>query len=258
LPEDGPKSLADIYNFAERINSIQGAYGIGVNGSDPHRLYKKIIPFMWTFGGDIFDAQGKLIINSAQNAQAFEYYLSLSRVGIIETQKKLDDMFARGELGMWLSGSWLIEKIKNVNPLLNYAVTVIPGIEAGKAGLSFAGGEYLAINKNTKNSELAEKFISFMTKGENALKFCKEVPEAGFPADKNFYNDKYYNTLPFVPVFADQLRYARMTPVHPKWLDIESALENAAVEVLYGKKSTWESLNELQTLLEQITAPQSK
>ncbi len=258
LPEDGPKSLADIYNFAEKINSIQGAYGIGVNGSDPHRLYKKIIPFMWTFGGDIFDVQGKLIINSAQNAQAFEYYLSLSRVGIIETQKKLDDMFARGELGMWLSGSWLIEKIKNVNPLLNYAVTVIPGIEAGKAGLSFAGGEYLAINKNTKNSELAEKFISFMTKGENALKFCKEVPEAGFPADKNFYNDKYYNTLPFVPVFADQLRYARMTPVHPKWLDIESALENAAVEVLYGKKSTWESLNELQTLLEQITAPQSK
>lgn len=252
LPEDGPKTLQDIYTFAEKINSIQGVYGIGVNGSDPHRLYKKIVPFMWIYNGGIFDNENHLKLNTAQNAQAFEYYLSLSRVGIIETQKKLDDMFARGELGMWLSGSWLLEKIKNVNPLLNYSVMVIPGLEAGKPGISFAGGEYLSINKNAKNRELAEKFISFLTKGENALRFCKEVPEAGFPADINFYNDKYYNTLPFMPIFADQLKYARMTPVHPKWLDIESALENSIVEVLYGKKSSWESLNELQTSLEAI------
>lgn len=252
LGDEGPKTLQDMYNYAEKISVLPGVYGFGVNGSDPHRLYKKIVPLMWTFGGEIIDKDGKITITSPQNAQAFEYYQKLSQVGLIETQKKLDDMFARGEIGLWLSGSWLIDKIKGVNPLLNYGVCLFPGLDASKPGISFAGGEYLAINKTAKNKDLAQKFITFMTKGENALKFCKEVKEAGFPADMSFYNDNYYQTLPFMPIFADQLKHARMTPVHTKWLDLEAAIENAIVEVLYGKKGSYEALNEIQANMESV------
>ncbi len=252
LGEDAPKTLQDLYNYAEKISAIPGVYGFGVNGSDPHRLYKKIIPFMWTMGGEIIDKNGNLVLSSQPNAQAFDFYQKLSQVGLIETQKKLDDMFARGEIGLWLSGSWLLDKIRDVNPLLNYGVCLFPGVDAGKPGVSFGGGEYLAINKSTKNKALSEKLIAFLTKGENALKFCKDVKEAGFPADMNFYYDKYYQTLPFMPIFADQLKYSRITPVHPKWLDLETAIENAVVEVLYGKKGSWEALNEVQQSMEAI------
>lgn len=55
-----------------------------------------------------------------------------------------------------------------------------------------------------------------MTDGENALKFCKNNKDAGFPADKQFHNDNYYQTLPFMPLFAEQLKYAKLTFVHPE------------------------------------------
>lgn len=249
LGENPPQTMEQVYQFAEKINSLNGVHGFGVNGSDAHRLYKKIITFIWSYGGDILDAQGNLVINSPQTVQAFESYLNLSRVGIIETQKKLDDMFARGEIGMWISGTWLIDKIKDVNPFLNYSVALIPGLTPEKPGVSFAGAQYLSVNNKAKNKALAEKFIKFMTNGENALKFCKNNKDAGFPADKQYHNDNYYQTLPFMPIFAEQLKHAKLTPIHPKWLDIESALENAIVEVLYGKKGTYEALNEMNSSL---------
>lgn len=244
LPEEAPKTLDEMYKYAEAINSLgNGVYGFGVNGSDPHRLYKKILPFIWTYGGKVIDDNGEVNFLRAENIKAVEMYKKLSQVGIIETQKKLDDMFARGEIGIWISGSWLIEKIKATTPFLNYSVALFPGVTPDRKGISFAGAEYLAINKSTKNLALAEKFVNFMTKGENALKLCKAIKEAGFPADKAYHNDKYFQTLPLMPIFAEQLKHSKLTPVHPKWLDIEAKLENVTMEILYGKKGSYEAFN---------------
>ena len=86
-----------------------------------------------------------------------------------------------------------------------------------------------------------------MTNGKNAIRFCKKIIEAGFPADKNYYNDDYYKTKPKRELFSRQLEHARMTPVSPRWLDIESIIEKAAVEALYGKRSATKALNEAQS-----------
>ncbi len=245
LSSDAPKTVDEIYQIAEKINANgNNVYGFGVNGSDPHRLYKKILPFIWTYGGKLLDSNGIVKLDFPENVKAVEMYKKLSQVGIIETQKKLDDMFARGEIGIWISGSWLIEKIKAINPFLDYNVALFPGLTNEAPGISFAGAEYLAINKSTNNRVLAEKFVKFMTNGENALKLCKSIKEAGFPADKNYHNNNYFQTLPFMPIFAEQLKYSKLTPVHPKWLDIETILENAVVEVLYGKKGSYDALSQ--------------
>src|SRR5690606_30513407 len=137
-----------------------------------------------------------------------------------ETQRQLDAAFVDGKLAFWLSGGWLLEKIKNENPNLNFGVTSVPG-NGTNQGVSFAGGEYLAISSNSANIELSKKLVKFMTDGKNSIRFCKEVIEAGFPADKNYYNDEFYQSQPNRLVFAKQLESAKMTPVHPKWLDME-------------------------------------
>ena len=61
------------------------------------------------------------------------------------------------------------------------------------------------------------------------------IPEAGFPAVTSAYDDPSLRADPFKSAFATQLLNARMTPVHPKWLDIESIIENAVVRVLLGE-----------------------
>jgi maltose-binding protein MalE len=51
---------------------------------------------------------------------------------------------------------------------------------------------------------------------------------------------------PVKTVFAQQLEHARMTPVHPRWLDLEAVIEKATVRVLLGEMSPKEALDEAQ------------
>ncbi len=246
-----PSNFDSLLLLSERINNIENMYGFGANGSDKHRLYKKIVAMFWSFGGDIINDKGVPVVNSPENIKAMDMYLELSRNGIIETQRQLDAVFTEGKLGFLLSGGWLIEKLKNENPTLSYHVAPIPNVN-GKQGISFAGGEYLAVSSKSKNKQLAKDFAKFMTDGINSIEFCKQIIEAGFPADKNYFNNEFYQTTPRRMIFADQLKNAKMTPVHPKWLDIENILEEATVEVLYGKKSSTDALNDAQNSIKNL------
>jgi ABC-type glycerol-3-phosphate transport system substrate-binding protein len=243
-----PQTLPDLLRIAEAIQNA-GAAGVGTNGPDANRLYKKILPLMWTFGGDVLDARGKPVINSPANVQALEFYLACSRTGIIETQRQIDAAFVQGSVGFWNSGSWLISKLASTN--VSYETFTMPGID-GRPGVSFAGGEYLAASQSTKQGVLARQFIRYMTAGKNAVAFCSSVNEAGFPAERAYFNDSSLIRIPAKAVFAKQLESARMTPVHPRWLDIQSVIEEAVVEALYGKASASEALNAAQDRLQEI------
>jgi len=252
LSQEPPKTIEDIIDYAKKINALDGIYGFGCNGSDPHRLYKKMLYFFWTFGGGVFDTEGNPIIDCQENISALETYIRISNYGFIETQRQIDALFARGKVGLWISGGWLLEKINKENPKLDFGVALMPGLKADEPGISFAGGEYLSISKQTQKYDLALKFVEFMTNGENSIKFCKQVIEAGFPADINYYNDPYYKQHENRKLFSEQLNYARMTPVSPKWLDIEAIIEKAAVEGLYGRKSATGALRDAQQSIEKM------
>lgn len=76
--------------------------------------------------------------------------------------------------------------------------------------------------------------------------------EAGFPADKNYYKDEYYQTHELRQTFSEQLEFAKMTPVHPKWLEIEAILEDYAVETLYLRMTPEMALNKAQEKVRQL------
>lgn len=244
IPEP-PKSFNEILANAPKINSLENIYAFGALGSDAHRLYKNIVIFFWSNGGDLFDSTGNIILNSAANIQALDLYVQLAQNGFIETQKQMDNAFAQGKIAYYISGAWLLDQIQRENPSLNFGITPIPSIGTHQ-GVSFAGGEYISISAKTKNYELSKKFVKYLTDGKNAIEFCKKINEAGFPADMNFYKDQFFQNHPYKKVFAEQLNYAKMTPVDPKWLDIEAILENAAVKALYGEQTPKEALDEAQ------------
>ena len=238
-----PTSIDEVITVAEKLHDA-GIKGWGANGADAHRLYKKILPLMWTLGGDVLDNQGRPTLYSPPNVAALEIYARLSRAGMIETQRQLDAAFIQGKIGMWNSGSWLLKKIAatpslRVTPVLQPAYGTAPGV-------SFAGGEYLAVSASTGNTQMARELVQFLIDGTNAVRFCKAVPEAGFPADSAFVRDPSLMNDPMKKVFSQQLASARMTPVHPRWLDLEEILEDAVERVLLGEADPTESLARAQ------------
>lgn len=248
LSVDSIKTFEDLL-LACKIMKNNGFNGFGVNGPDAHRLYKKIVTFLWSYGGDLIDKKGNFVLNSKQNKLAISKYKEFMLYGKLENQRNLDNEFIQGNLGFLISGAWIIEKIQNENQNLSYGVMTLPEVVYDKfrqKGISFAGGEYLAVTRAGQRKKLSEELIRYLTNGEVAIEFCKKIPEAGFPANKKYFNDEFYLNQPIRKVFAEQLNYAKMTPVHKDWLDIEVLLEEAVEEVLYSRKSVNKSLNDLQ------------
>ncbi|MCX7879540.1 MAG: extracellular solute-binding protein [Ignavibacteria bacterium] len=240
-----PENIEELIEISRKINDLNIGYGFGANGSDPHRLYKKILPLIWSYGGELVDSNRKIILHSGPAAQAFDTYFRLSRFGIIETQKQIDLLFVRGKIGFCFSGEWLIEMIAKTNPNLNYKVSLVPKTNQNR-GISFAGAEYLAINADSKEKEIAKELIKFFLRKETLLELCKKIPTAGFPADTTLLSDTRIINTEAKKVFSEQLKYSKMTPVHPRWLEIESIIENAVVEVIFQKKGVQQALQDAQ------------
>ncbi|GBD06339.1 putative ABC transporter-binding protein [bacterium HR21] len=249
LPQTPPQTWEELLQRASQLHSPPSLYGCGVNGADPHRLYKKVLPLVWSFGGDLLDSTGRPQLTAPPVVRAVRFYTELARVGLIETQRQLDDLFLQGKLGFWVSGAWLAEKLRQQQPRWEYSLALLPGQTPLQPGISFAGGEYLAISAASPRKELALALVRFLTAGETAVRFCRAVPEAGFPADQRFVQDSLLLSIPYRRHFAEQLRRARMTPVHPQWLELEAAFENAVVEALYGIHSPEKALERAQQLL---------
>lgn len=252
--ETPPTTIEQLQEMAGKIEALPGDYyGIGINGSDENRLYKKLVTMFWSNGGSLENERGEIQFASDLNAQALEKYVELSNLGIIETQKHIEPLFTQGKIGFWISGSWLLDKIKKDNPALDFGVALCPGMN-GNEGIAFAGGEYLAVTKKSPNQKLAKEFIRYMTDGVTAMGFCKSISDAGYPADQRYFNDPYFNSKPERKILIDQLNHARMTPVNPRWLVAQEAIEKAAVECLYGRSDAKSALVRAQERFNQESA----
>jgi len=241
----------DVLIASKKIQALpySDVYGFGANGSDPHRLYKRLLPFFWSYNGTVFK-ENQLQLMSQENIQALTMYVALSKEGIVETQRHLDGLFVKGKLGFWFSGSWLLTKLASTEKKFTYDVRTLPN--GTSQGISFAGGEFLAMNAGTTKKDLAIKFIKFLTDSEHSLQFCKSLPEAGFPASKQYFSDKSLLTLPYKSVFAQQLLSSKMTPVEPMWLDMETIIENSAVEAMLEVKTVNQALYDAQVTIQEI------
>lgn len=231
------KSWDQMIQMAKAVQERTGASGIGVNGSDAHRLYKKILPQFWSNGGDIIDSNGKPCFASAKNIEALTFYVKQLDAGVLESQKNLDDLFKRGKLAILFSGAWLLKPLKNV--AFHWYCAPFPGPD-GKDGVSFAGGEYLAVNSSSQMKAQANELVAFLTRPDIELRLAKAFNI--FPADTLMQRDSFYYKRDQGDVFIRQLRTAKMTPVHPKWLEIEAILEDEVAQALYKTKSAAEAL----------------
>lgn len=242
-----PQTMQELLEQSSKIKAIggEGIYGIGIVSQDLHQVYKRMLPIMWSNGGDILNASGKPTLDDSRNIEALEAYVDLVPNGIIESAKQLDKMFIQGKIGFWISGPWLLEKIPKEQPDLKFGLALVPGMKA-ETGLSFTGGDYLAISAQSNKRALALKLIQFLTAGEQTLRLCKLSITAGIPADTMAQKDTFFTKIQGFPIFIEQLKCSRLSSVHPKWLDIESAYELAVSQAVYGNLSPKQALSEAQ------------
>jgi len=238
-------------SLATGVTPLHPGEGIGVNGPDQHRLYKKFLPYVWSNGGELFDSTGMPTMDKPQNIEALQFYVNQLNYGTMETQKNLDDAFARGNLGIWFSGSWLLPQLAKA--AFHWHSIPFPG-NNNLDGESFAGGEYLAINAKSAMHREAELFLAYITRPDNELVFARDVNE--YPADVRSQSDTFYLHRREGSVFTAQLAHAKMTPVIPQWLDIEAIIEDEVSKALYKTETPEQAMQSMQRrAIERMSQP---
>jgi multiple sugar transport system substrate-binding protein len=247
-----PITMAQLKTAAQRINRLgPDIYGWGSNTAEKHRLYKKFLPFFWSYGAQIFSDDGKYCLLATEKAVvALRYYKELHECcGYVANQRGIEDAFLDGKIGFIISGDWLLKRIELENRSINLLSTLIPGLKF--PGVSFQGGEFLAINAASPNKEAAMKFINFITSPENQVRFCKANRSAN-PSSKTAQQDPYFTSNVHLLTFIKQIQAAKHPPVDPDWVYIENAIEEAVEDALFGSGLVAEPLRQARIKVDKL------
>jgi multiple sugar transport system substrate-binding protein len=237
-PDHAPETWDELLAAAQAISGLGTAiYGFGQNIGERYVLYKKFMAFAWGNGGDVFDQDGKVVVNSPQMVEALEFYMKLAPFSLQEKQEVLDQYFKTGRLGMQVSGAWNVKNYKIEAPDLDYGVALVPrpardrGVHA-----SFAGAEMLVIFKASPRKEAALKLARFLQSYPQA-KALSLAAGSVFPAATETMRDSTFTADPRVRVFVEQAYTSRTPPAHPGWVEMEEVIDRAVEESLYGRRA---------------------
>jgi maltose-binding protein MalE len=184
---------------------------------------------------------------------ALEYYIKLCKTGLTDTQRRLEDAFLDDKVGFVISGDWLLKRIENEKPDFAFTAQLIPPPKIGDSSVSFAGGEYLAVNSRSAQADIAYELIRYICSPKNQLRFCLQN-RTPTPSSVDAAADSTLLAQPHFDVFIEQLKTSRTSPATPQWVYIEEQLERAIEKALYGTKTAGRALGDATREIEELLA----
>ncbi len=252
-----PLTWADLLRASRLVTErVPDAKGFGMNAGEREILFKKFMPFAWGNGGDILDSTlTKSVFASKQNLEALRFYLSLKPYSLLDRQEMHEEAFAKGRLGVIISGPWLLRKLPEQAPDLRYSVWLMPQPATGRGSpASFAGAEVLGIFRGAKQVDDALRLARFLVRAENTMPVFLATGNA-FPAAPASAADSYFAGHPKDRVFLEQLKTAVGPPLHPRWVEIEEIVNGELEEAIYGRKTAEAALASADARINAVLAP---
>ena len=212
-----PRSWNDVLANAKKFNKPGSMAGYVVRGAATNPIVADFLPILWSFGGDVFDANWNVIIDSPASLGAVKFLVNDLK-GVAPSGSENIDAADRSRLmaigQAYQSTVWpgevtgIVENPKVSKTIGKVGYIPMPAGPSGK-GYGMMGNWLLAIPKASKNGRAGADFISWVT----SPKVQKTYAEAGgIPARKSILNDRAMNKKN--PYFA---ALARSLEAVPNW-----------------------------------------
>ncbi len=241
------------------------------SGSGPAQQYGFFVstsllrwyPFLWDFGGDIVDnteAPTKIIFDSEQSRQALQWVVDLwlkNKVTptIAESQSlPWQPGFETGRIVMLDEGPWMWPSFQapTVRSKVPWEMAAMPYGPAGAFTRMAGNGDGLSVQ--SKNPDMAWKLLEFNTVGDGQSLEWTQLYSNGIPGKKSFANDPRWASW-FSPSSKQTLvqlpDYARTSPKHPNWAEVQTVLASALDQMWTGQISVDQAVKDAQVKMEQ-------
>jgi multiple sugar transport system substrate-binding protein len=195
-------------------------YGFGLRGGGTWAVLYAT-EFMYGNGAQVLK-DGKVVINSPEAVQAFEWYIDLIRKWKVtppsaptDAYRQIVEGFGRGVTSTYLHNSGSIEEQKKFVGEPNFATFPIP-VGPAKKRASFFFSETLTMFKGGKNKEGAWKFLTWMMDDEQHYQYCKTL---GLLPTRQNLSDRPPYTEPSYAGFVKSIPFSIVSPylAYPGW-----------------------------------------
>jgi arabinogalactan oligomer/maltooligosaccharide transport system substrate-binding protein len=238
-----PRTTKELVAVGRKLTDVKtGNFGLVY---DNVKLYFHA-PWLFGFGGQIFDDKGKVRINTDQAARAMAFARALGGPGGIvppEASSTLTTtLFNKGKAAMAISGPWLLGEL---SPKLRVGVAVLPKVSAtGRPAGPFLGAEGVMISAKCRRKPAAFRAMTFLT--SDAMAVLRALSARQPVANHAPWKDKRVLKDPVLTAFREQLNTARVMPGTPQMRLVWSPYDMALQKVISGRAAPRAALKEAE------------
>ena len=249
-PEAPPKDFAELREFAKALTRREGGKltraGFDFLSND---LRQGFATLMWAAGGEMYDADGKAVFNSAESASALQLMSD-----VVNVDKSIDFGFSEpgAATGVPIVQGRAAIALSHNNGWLEFEANAPELIKSDKIGMfvfndkrpaMFQGGSMATVSARTKLPHAAKAFAQFLAGEQPALQASEQ--RGNVPAVTAAIESDYVKGNPAVQFAMANLDQAYNEGGVPQWLDVRGEFKTVVESVLLGQKSAQAALDEL-------------
>jgi multiple sugar transport system substrate-binding protein len=238
-----PETIDDLSAQGEAIKAVNpDAYLFSDGGTSGWNL----LPWIWSFGGDITDPEMTTAtgyINGEQSVAAIQFLHDMIASGCFSDGfigSGIDTWagYFGGTIASMLEGPWLYPSAESQYPDFEIGAALMPAGDGGH--ISVVGGENIVLYANSANSEAAMEFLRFTQSDEYQLEMSKV---GQLTVLNRLLENEYFANHPYYGAFLEQLQTARARTPVPNYNEIETVLSDAAQLALRDEMSAQEAMD---------------
>lgn len=278
-PEKPPKTWQEMEQVAEKL-TVADQLGIDMMGVDLIQtgadLSGAFVSWLYTNNGKFVSDDAKtLLFNSPEGVETLEWMVNFTKTyyGGIENVREFwkganptsaDYPFYTDRVALWFANVSSFAHLKTYDPDMwndtsTWGVALRPyngnnpnATHRGISGLSFAWGYVIPKNLPQEVQDAAYTFLEFL--GTHESGGCEFVFVQGRPSPVKKCNENpvYSEANPYWNVVVQSLESDVTIPITPVQSQINTILNTAIDEAMFGKKSPKDALNEAAAKSQQL------
>lgn len=254
-----PATWDEFVRISKDLQNPPGLWGFVFQGKQYEGLVCNFLEILWSFGGDVFDEKGNLILNSPQGVEALKFMYNLIHTSKITPagvttyeEEESRHIFQEGHAVFCRNWPylWLLSQ-KDDSPVKGKVGLIPLPHKEGSRSSACLGGWGFGISKFSKNREACIKFIKYITgyEAQKRLHFKSGI----VPTRKALFEDKdILEKSPFYSELYQILLIAKPRPVHPDYAQISDILRRFIHKVLLKELSPSAALERAELEIKKV------
>ena len=199
-----PKNWAQLLDAARKLTKIgDKKYGIALPTAESVMTEQTFSQFALSNHANVFNADGKVTVNSPEMLASLNYYRDLSRYTMPGSNNVMEikDAFMNETAQMAVYSTYILPAIAQEGSLADIGF-VVP-TEKTSAVYGVITSLTITTGQKEEETEAAEKFVSFMEQAQNTAEWVLMSPGAMLPVTKAVAAHTVYKDNPAIKAFGD-------------------------------------------------------